>query len=159
MGIKVKALSVYKSDDKLEEEGKWAPIAEGVEFKIRRARCKLVEEARERIYGPHERSLGRAKKKLPEKLEVTLTCQLMSQAVIADWRGEGMVDDNGAPIPFTPENCFEVVSDAETGKDLRSVILQYAMDGEFYDPTSEDATSDEGNSSITSNGQLSTAES
>lgn len=143
--VKIKALEVYKSDEKLEDEGKWAPIAEGVEFKIRRLRSKIVEEARERIYGPHERSLGKSRKKLPDKLETQLTCQLMSQAIIADWRGEGMVDDSGKPIPFTAENCYEVVSDAETGKDLRSVVLQYGMDGEFYDPTSEDSKVDEGN--------------
>ena len=144
--MKIKAFADYKSDEKLEDEGVWSPMADGVDFKIRRLRSKIVEKARERIYGPHERALGPRKKSLPDGLETQLTIQLLAQAVIVDWKGPGMVDDDGKAIPFTVENCAEVISDADTGKDIRAAVLQYGMDGEHYAPTSKEAVIDEGNS-------------
>ena len=145
MALKIKALQEFRSDEKLEEEGKWTTIAEGVEFKIRRMRSKVVEKARERIYGPHERAMGQRRKNLPEALEIQCTCNLLAQAVLADWRGEGMVDDKGTPIPFTAENAYELFNDPETGKDLRSTVINLAMDGEFFSPNSEETVADAGN--------------
>lgn len=144
--MKIKALGEYKSDAQLEEEGKWTTLAEGVEFKIRRMRSKTVSKARDRIYGPYERALGPRKKDLPEELEIQCTINLLSEAVVADWRGPGMVDDENQPIPFSSENCKAVLSDPSTGKDLRATIIGLALDGEFFSPDSDEAKIDEGNS-------------
>jgi hypothetical protein len=155
--VKIKALKEFKSDEQLEEEGKWTTITDGVEFKIRRMRSKTVSKARDRIYGPYERAMGPRKKELPEAVELQCTVNLLSEAVIADWRGEGMVDDSDQPIPFTVDNCKAVLSDPETGKDLRATIITLALDGEHFAPDSEEATADEGNSSSASNGTSGTA--
>lgn len=140
--LKIKAFAGMRSDEALEAEGKFAEVAPGVEFKIRRIRSKPVMDARRKIYGPHERAM--AGKDLPEKIETMCTIRLLSEAVVVDWRGEEMKDDEtGEPVPFTTENAAALFSDPETGKDLRSVVLNLANDGDFYAP--EDTQADTGN--------------
>lgn len=154
--MKIKALKEFRSDEALEEGGKWTTIADGVEFKIRRMRSKTVSTARDRIYGPFERAMGPRKKDLPDAIEVQCTVKLLSEAVVADWRGPGMVDDNDAVIPFTAENAAEIFSDPETGKDLRATVIQLALDGEFFAPDSDETEVDVGNSLNVSTGTSST---
>lgn len=133
--MKIAALQSFVSHEDIEEAGVWCPIAPGVEFKIRRMRSKAVERAKERLYGPHEKAMRG--KDLPDALEIDLTKRLLSQAVIVDWRGEGMVDDNKQPIPFNAENCYAVLSDPETSKDLRGTVIAFAMDGNVFVPDSD----------------------
>lgn len=147
--VKIKGLQGYKSYEHIEEEGVWTPIGPDIEFKIRRMRSKTVDRARDRIFGPHERAMRG--KDLPEGLDTELTIKLLSEAVVADWRGKGMVDDNDQPFPFNPENAKVLFSDPETGKDLRSTIIQTAMDGSVFVP--DNAT--EGNSASSSSGSSS----
>jgi hypothetical protein len=147
--MKIKAFNNFRSDAKIEEEGKWADIAPGVQFKIRRLRSKLVMDARRRIYGPHERAMNG--KDLPDATETMCTIALLSQSVIADWRGEAMIDDDtGQPVPFSVENCAAVVGHPETGKDLRGIVITFANDSEFYAP--EDTAADLGNSPVSLSG-------
>lgn len=145
MGIKIKAFKTFAADAASEEEGKWAPIVEGVEFKIRRLRSKAVQEAQRKIYGPHERAMRG--KDLPDAIETMCTIRLLSEAVIVDWRGDEMKDEKGKPVPFSPETCAELLSDPETGRDLRATVLSFTADSEFYAP--EDQAADLGNSSAT----------
>jgi len=154
--VKIKAFNEFRSDDDLEENGKWTTIAEGVEFKIRRLRSKIVAKARDKIYGPFERAMGPRKKDLPDHIERECTIKLIAEAVVADWRGPGMVDDTGKPIPHTVENAVAIFSDPETGKDLRATVIQLSMDGEFFAPDGEDTKADEGNLSSVSTGTPST---
>jgi hypothetical protein len=148
MAIKVKAFSSFRSDEKKEEEGVWQTIADGVDWKLRRMRSKPVLDARKRIYGPFERAQRGSDKDLPDAVELQCTVNLLSQAVVVDWRGPGMVDDKGEPIPFTPENCAEILRDPDTGKDLRSLVISLSTDAEVFAPETapEDLQADAGNS-------------
>lgn len=137
--MQIKALQVFKHDDRKETDGVWCPIAPGVEWRIRRMRSKPVEEAKERLYGPYERVMN---KNLPEALETDLTCKLLSQAVVVDWRGEGMVNDSGEPVPFSVELAEALLKDKDTGKDLRATIISLAMDSEQFRPDSQDVKDD-----------------
>lgn len=141
--MKIAALEGFKSFEQLEEEGVWCTIAQGVEWKIRRMRSKAVERAKDRIYGPHERAMRG--KDLPDQLETELTKRLLSQAVVVDWRGPGMVDDSGVAIPFSSDACFEILSDPDTGKDLRGTIIAFAMDASVFTPETDEVKGDEGN--------------
>lgn len=152
--MKIKAFDNFKSDEKLESEGKWADIAPGVQMKIRRLRSKPVSDARKKIYGPHERAMNG--KDLPEKIETMCTIRLLSEAVVVDWRGDEMKDEaTGQPIPFTVENAAAVFGDEETGKDVRALVINFANDAEFYAPG--DVAADVGNLNNTSNGTSDTA--
>lgn len=142
--VKVKAFSAFRSDEKKEEEGVWQTIVDGVDFKIRRMRSKPVLDARKKIYGPFERAQRGSTQDLPDAIELQCTINLLAKAVVIDWRGPGMVDDNGEPIPFTEDNCTEILSDKETGKDLRTLIISLSADAEVFAP--EDLAEDSGNS-------------
>jgi hypothetical protein len=89
--------------------------------------------------------MGPRKKELPDAIENQCTIKLLSEAVVADWRGPGMVDDEDKPIPFSVENAVAVFSDPDTGKDLRATVIALSMDGDFFAPDSEDAVADAGN--------------
>lgn len=141
--MKIAALQSFVSHEDIEEEGVWCPIAADVEFKIRRMRSKTVERAKERIYGPTEKAMRG--KDIPDALEVEFTKRLMSQAIVVDWRGAGMVDDAGNAIPFTADNCYAVLSDEATSKDLRGLIIQFAMDGNIFVPESDENKAAAGN--------------
>lgn len=141
--MKIKALEGFKSYAQIEEEGVWCDIAPGVQWKIRRMRSKAVERARERIYGPHERAMRG--KDLPDELETELTKRLMSQCLVVDWRGKGMVDDNDQPIPFNADNCYEILGDEDTGRDLRATVIAFSMDAEVFVPDSKESKVDSGN--------------
>lgn len=143
--MKIKALQVFRTDEDAEENGKWATIADGVEFKLRRLRSKAVNKARERIYGPYERAMGPRKKDLPEAVEVQCTINLLAEAVVVDWRGEGMVDDNGNAIPFSVDTAKEIFGDPDTGKDLRATVIGLSMDDGLFSPEDEDVKADAGN--------------
>jgi len=149
--MKIAGLQSYKSFEQIEEEGVWVPMAQDIEWRIRRMRSKPVERAKDRIYGPHEKAMRG--KDLPDELETELTKRLLSQAVVIDWRGEGMVSDSGETVPFSPEMAYELLNDPETGKDLRAAVISYAMDGDLFVPDE----GVEGNSENTSNGTSSTA--
>ena len=141
--MKIKAFEQFRSDANAEENGKIADITPGIWMKVRRIRSKPVMDARRKIYGPHERAMNG--KDLPDPIEVMCTIRLMSEAVVTDWGGTDMVDDEtGDPVPFTVENAAKVFGDPETGKDLRSLVLGFANDPEFYAP--EDVAADMGNS-------------
>lgn len=141
--MKIAALKGFVSHEDIEEEGVWCPIAPDVEWKIRRMRSKTVERAKDRIYGPHEKAMRG--KDLPDALEIDLTKRLLSQAVVVDWRGKGMVDDSGQPIPFSPENCYAVLSDPEISKDLRGTVIAFAMEGGIFVPDSVEEQAAAGN--------------
>lgn len=150
--MKIKALKSFASDSTAEDEGKWAPITEGIEFKIRRLRSKPVQEAQRRIYGPFERaSRG---KELPDAIETQCTIHLISQAIVVDWRGPGMVEEilKGketveVPVEFSVEKCAQLISDPEIGRDLRASVLSFATDSDFYAPVEQEL--DLGNSAAT----------
>lgn len=143
--MKIKAFSDFRKDEEAEENGKWAVITDGVEFKIRRMRSKAVVKARERIYGPYERAMGARKKDLPEQVENQCTVNLLSEAVLVDWRGEGMVDDDGKTIPFSPDAAKKLLSDDEYGQDLRAAVINLSLDGDFFSPEAEETKVDAGN--------------
>lgn len=149
--VKIKGLQSFRSFEQIEDEGVWFPMGPGIEFRIRRMRSKIVERAKDRIYGPHERAMRG--KDLPDELELELTKRLLSQAVVVDWRGEGMVDDQDQPFPFSADNCYALLSDPEIGKDLRGAVISASMDGSIFVPD-EGA---EGNSVPSSSGISGTA--
>ena len=149
--VKIKGLASFRSFEQLEEEGVWFPMGPDIQFKIRRMRSKAVDRARDRIYGPHERAMRG--KELPDELELELTKRLLSQAVVVDWKGKGMVDDHDQPYPFSPDNCYDLLSDPDLGKDLRGTIIAASMDAEIFRP--DEGT--EGNSGPSSNGTSGTA--
>jgi len=153
MSIKIKALEVFRSDDKLESEGKWADVTGDIQFRVRRMRSKPVMDAREKIYGPYER-VARGKQNLPDAIELSCTIRLLSEAIVVDWRQRNpsnneewlpyLLDDSGDKIEFTPENAATLFRDPDTGKDLRGLVIGLSTDGEFFAP--EEIEADSGNS-------------
>lgn len=140
--MKIAAFKNMRSDADAEENGKWVDVAPGIQWKMRRLRSKTVSAARRKIYGPQERAMNG--KELPDAIETMCTIRLLSEAVVTDWRGEEMKDEEtGQPIPFSKETCATLLSDAETGKDLRALVISLSNDSEIF--SVEDAEADAGN--------------
>lgn len=152
--MKLKALSdAFSSDRDAEENGRFMDVADGIQFQIRRARSKAVTDARKRIYGPYERAM-KHRDELPPELEVKLTIDLLSQAVITGWRRANigddakmvyspMTDDDGIEQPFSSELVASLLRNPDYGKDLRQTVIILSSDGDMFRP--EEAAEDKGN--------------
>ncbi len=123
---KFKTLEIFRSDKSAAEEGKWFPVGGGAELKIRSARSKTVQDARERIFGPYDRTL-RGAAKLPEELNRKLNRQLCAEAMVADWKGIFGADDK--EIPYSATACEEAL---EQYDDLMEIVVSTAFESELF---------------------------
>ena len=125
-GAKFKTLEIFRSDKSAAEEGKWFPIGNGAELKIRSARSKAVQEARERIFGPYDRTL-RGAAKIPEELNKQLNRQLAAEGMVADWKGIFDADDK--EIKFSAKACVEAL---EQYDDLMEIVVSTSFESELF---------------------------
>ena len=132
-GFKFKTLEVFRGDKDAIEEGRWFPIGNGAEFKIRAARSKAVQEARERIYGPYDRTL-RGVAKLPKELSDRLSRQLAAEGMLADWKGVFGADDS--EIPYSVDAA---VAAFEQYDDLLEIVVSTSLESELFRATANEA--------------------
>lgn len=78
--------------------------------------------------------------KLPDEKFLELFIEIYAEAVVLDWGGEGMVDENGAPIPCTREKVIEVFTQYP---DLFSAVSKDAQRLELFQQ--QDSEADSGN--------------
>jgi hypothetical protein len=125
-GFKFKNLNAFATDKAAVEDGRWFPIGNGAEFKIRSARSKQVQDARERIYGPYDRTL-RGQAKLPKELSDRLSRQLAAEGMLADWKGVFGADDK--EIPYTVEAALEAFTQYE---DLLEIVATTSLESDLF---------------------------
>lgn len=119
-------LKVFATDKNAIEDGRWFPIGNGARFKIRSARSKAVQEARERIYGPYDRTL-RGVAKLPKEVSDRLSRQLAAEGMLADW--DGVTGEDEKAIPFNVENAIAAFEQYE---DLLEIVVSTSLESELF---------------------------
>lgn len=124
--FKFKNLETFRGDKDAAENGRWFPIGGGAEFKIRSARSKAVQEARERIYGPYDRTL-RGHAKLPKELSDRLSRQLAAEGMLADWKG--VFGEEDKPIPYSVEAAMNAFEQFE---ELIEIVVQTSLESELF---------------------------
>ena len=124
----------FHTDREKEQEGNWVTISAGVEFLIARyggANQYKVSEKMAKIYNDNKDKMVIDNLKDEEIAAWILKKnELLQKAFIEvsvlDWRG---LTDDGNPIPFSVDNCYELFQDLH---DVRDMVIDYAHNRENY---------------------------
>jgi hypothetical protein len=111
-------LSQIESNVNLEEEGVWVTMTGGWEAKVRSTNCKAYRDLNQRIFQKNRRFYARRQAPPPETQDQD-TLRLVVETLLVDWRG--LEDENGEPIPCTPENATEILGDRRYAQMLSDV--------------------------------------
>ena len=126
-------LSNIRTDLDLEREGLWEEF-EGIRFKIGLLKHGLDAEI-ESLGAPFRHKLR--DDRLTEEEAERLLLSALGDRVVTDW--EDMEDETGAPIPWTPEKCRELLADPEYAL-WREWVMAKAKDrSRFLQSLREDA--------------------
>jgi hypothetical protein len=120
-------LSKYAVDPHKEETGVWQEWDEEISFQIRRMNSDASQKAREEAEKPHK--IKARNGTLSQDVLEDLAIHQIAYGLIADWKG--ITDDQGQEIPYSGEAAYEIFKD-ETLKDIRTFILQTALDRDLY---------------------------
>lgn len=134
MSFKKNLQKKYAVDLNLEEDGKWIKF-DGFELKIRRLNSKASDKARSEAVKPYQDNIQN--NTLTDEAAEEILNKQICYGIIADWRGDDIVDDDGKPVPFSGDAALEVFGSQEM-KDLKSTILAYSNDAAIYRKKVED---------------------
>lgn len=112
----------YKTDKKLEEEGVWVDLGEGIHVLVARISSRRAREVRRRIMRPYE-----SMRELPPELEERINIEVMAEAVLVGWRG--ITDEQNNPIPYSKETAIRLLTEAQ---DFREDVAGASLRRELY---------------------------
>jgi hypothetical protein len=124
----VAKLSAIRTDLKRAEEGTWVPFAEGIEVCIASLNTERFKAARRRLLKPHVRELRAGTAEAGERI-LELIKPAVARFIVVDWRN--LQDDEGEPIPYSPEKCLELFHDP-TLQDFYAWVLNTAGESELF---------------------------
>lgn len=129
---------MFSTDRDAEENGKWIVLAPGVEMKIRRFKSRHTTRVREALEKPFERL--RKNGALPQDTMEKIVHQVLCESTVVDWRGEALIDQNGNPMPFSPQAVDDLLTALP---ELRDEVTSHALRMDNY--RVEDDKTTEGN--------------
>lgn len=139
------SLKALRTDTLLEQEGIWVDYEAGVRVKVARLSNTKFEQALRTASKPHLRQIR--SKRAPLDLIENLTREAAARHILLGW--ENLDDDDGTPIPYSPERALEIFNDP-TLHDFYKFVMQISTDSELY--RREDMEESLGNSQAGSNG-------
>lgn len=117
----------FGTDRDLEEKGQWVDFGEGVELQIASSGSRRADRALELHRKKHHRHYLSGKTipfEVREEAEITLAA-----AVITDWRGSGITNAAGQPLPFGKDAARTLMTDL---RELRDQVLFTARQAETF---------------------------
>jgi hypothetical protein len=106
----------------------WQTLRGGVRVKVRYEQSNIVQEAA-RVLDKQYRSIIMTEGGLPADLQAQRDAKLCANAILTDW--DGVTDDAGAVVPFSPSTALALLSDPEMG-DFRRDVIYAARVGENF---------------------------
>lgn len=139
-------LSTIRQDPDAAQEGVWVEFEGGARLLVARMPNPAYERAMRRLGRPYRREF-RAARFQPEKLEgnpelIRVQKQAVAETVLLGW--EGIENEDGSPLPYTPEKGLELFLDPAYDILWRFVVDVASEAGLYH---AEDRTDAEGNSS------------
>ncbi len=113
----------FKTDEKMESEGIWFEVSEGVAFRIKRfggENSPKVKAAYAKYYKPFASQIDKGS--ISEEKEKAISIRVFVESCIVDWRG---VELDGAIAPFSTETAFKFLFQLP---DLHDVLLKHATE-------------------------------
>lgn len=115
-------LDRYKTDKTAEAEGAWVALDEGLRVKIVRANHPEARKMRRRLEKPYQ-----AMREVPEAAQEKITTQIIARVILKDW--EGVTDEKGKAIPFSPDAAEKVF---EQFPDFRDEVIALSLQRDTF---------------------------
>lgn len=120
--------SMFATDKNLETEGKWFPLADGIEFRMKRMggfNNVEVNKLRAKYIKPHLRQMEKGL--LPADVERDIYVKVFVKSCMVDWKG--LSDDKGQDVEYSEGTAIELFKDTP---DLFDYVVELATDVESY---------------------------
>jgi len=135
----------FRTDEKLEQEGRWFPVGEGAECKIARTGNPRYKEMLRSKLGVYEQSLQQ--RLLDDDTADAMLIEVMAKTILLDWKG---FEKEGENVPYSVKTAIEQMTEY---KEFRNFVAMNADNMQAYKKVaSED---DRGNLPTESDGSLS----
>lgn len=121
--------STYQSDIKLENEGIWHELGDGVSVKVAAigANNKALVALREKLERPHKYRLDKGT--LSDEIANEIHIRLIAHTVLIGWKN--IQDRAGKDIEYSPDAAYEILSDKSMDAFL-ACIIKLGTDEELF---------------------------
>jgi len=116
----------FGTDKDLEEEGKWFDIGGEARIRVARFGNKKHKKTLDKLRAPYKPVLLRGGD-IPEDANDEIIKRSLSEAVLVDW--EGLIDEKGNPIPYTPDAAYQAFCQYS---DFLDLVSRLALDANQY---------------------------
>ena len=127
--------SAYESDPELEKNGVWVELEKGLEVKVAAfgndSHLKYLKTLKKPYTSQYRRDA------VPSHVDEEIHLKAMCKEVLIDWRGEEWKDRDNNPLPYSPDNAFNLLSDPRMKK-LKGDILFIASSTETFNPVDKE---------------------
>ncbi len=121
-------LSDLKTEPRAETEGVAVEILPGLVVTVRSTATPAYRNAQARLLRPLARVVA-AGMPIPAERQDEITARLLAEEVVVDW--DGVADDAGQPIPFSPACAFEIFRDPAY-RPFRDLVFEAANTAETF---------------------------
>ncbi len=116
-------LENFRTDQKLEEDGKWEDFGDGCKLLIARAGNKKWKDCWKKISKPYRKQIKR--ETISETKADELIIEAMAMAILLDWEN---LRDGKELIEYSKENAIKVLSIP----DFREIVSEISQSMENY---------------------------
>ena len=130
-------ITQFRTDPKKEQEGVWIDIGDGGRLLIARLGNRKYQARQRELIKPHVRAVRTGSLPIEKQLEILL--RNYSENVLMGW--EGIQDEAGVDVPYSPEKAYEYLTEL---RDFRDMVTEFASEQALY--RAEELEADSGNS-------------
>lgn len=118
-------LSSFATDQKLELNGVWRNVGQGLRLLVARDNNPEYLKAVRKAMAPYKSKFQRDSLSVEES--ETMMSRIMADTILLDW--ENLEDDKNKKIKYTPDAAFEYF---ETYPEFKTLVTQLSSDVDFY---------------------------
>ena len=122
MGLNLK--KTFLTDKSKENQGVWVDLGEGARLLIARHGNERFKLRYQELTAPYAAAIRT--KTLSEAVAEKILKQILAETILLDW--EGIVDDDGNPVPYSVEKAMEFLDIP----DFRSFVEEMSKEQALY---------------------------
>jgi len=126
----VARIDAVRADLDKESKGVWVPYELGIELKVARLGNPGYQESLVKLTDARKALMGSIELSQDQRMDVQK--EAVARTVLMDWRG--IEDDQGNPVPFSPDKALEWFRDPELWR-LYTFVLMVGLEEERFRKT------------------------
>jgi len=113
----------YETDLEKEKEGTWVDLSDDRKVLLARWMNDNHRSSIQTAYAPYNK-IAASGRPVPEATARKLNIRCMAESIVLGWDGPGWTDRAGKPLPYSRENCIQVLTDLKDLYDQLSGMAQ-----------------------------------